>query len=78
MRQPLKIGLWTLLAGILSVFGGAAQGFGPCGPSTLLGTFMFLGGMLAAVVGFLLTVVGLFLELRGHRPPAASTPSDVR
>jgi hypothetical protein len=63
VTKLLKIGLWTLFGGIVTFFGGAAQGFGPCGPNTLLGTIMFLGGMLAAVVG-------LFFELEGHRPPA--------
>jgi hypothetical protein len=74
VTKLLKIGLWTLFGGIVTFFGGAAQGFGPCGPNTLLGTIMFLGGMLAAVVGLLLTVIGLFFELKGHRPPASPDP----
>jgi hypothetical protein len=75
VTRLLKIGLWTLLAGLLSVFGGGAQGFGPCGPSSMLALFMILGGLLAVPCGLVLTVIGLFLELKGRRSPAPSGPT---
>jgi hypothetical protein len=59
MTGTVKIGLWTVLGGVLSVLGGMAGGFGPCGPSSILGMFLFFGGLLAALIGFVTVVVGL-------------------
>jgi hypothetical protein len=66
VTKAIKTGLWTMLGGILGVFAGLTQGFGPCGPATPLGTFLFLGGMLAAVAGFLTVVIGIGWNLIRH------------
>ncbi len=57
MSKAAKSGGWIMLGGVLCVVAGMAGGFGPCGPSSVLGAVLFFGGMLGAVIGFLTLVI---------------------
>jgi hypothetical protein len=58
MRKVLKIGGWTMLGGTLAVLASMAGGFGPCGPASTAGTFLFFGGMLVFAIGSITAVIG--------------------
>jgi hypothetical protein len=59
MIRAVKIGFWTMIGGVLSIIVVFAQGVGPCGPKSAVGALILLGGMVAAVFGFLTAVIAL-------------------
>jgi hypothetical protein len=80
VTKPIKIGLWTVTAGILYAIDGAflwtltvgvlsvvnagrAEVAGPYDPSTLLGAGMLLVGVLVAVGGSVIAIIGVGLKV---------------
>ena len=59
VRTAIKIGGVTMLFGALAGLLGMAGGFGPCGPASVLGTFLFFGGVLAFAVGATTVAIGV-------------------
>jgi hypothetical protein len=54
-----KIGSLTLGGGILAFIISFLPGAGPCGPSTMLGFLIMMGGLLAIPLGLIMIVMGL-------------------
>ncbi len=48
-----------MLFGVLAGTAGMAGGFGPCGPTSLVGTYLFFGGVLAFGVGVITLAIGV-------------------
>jgi hypothetical protein len=57
----VKKGLVALGVGLAAMF--CVPDFGPCGPSTLTGMILFVGGLLSLLVGFGMAGVGLIITL---------------
>lgn len=61
MKRALRIALWILGAGILSLFACAAFGgqWGPCGPSSIWGLVFLLTALACIPVGTVVLVISL-------------------
>ena len=58
MKNAAKLGGLFMAGGTLSVLAVMTKGFGPCGPTTALGTSLLLGGVIAFSIGLLLVIFG--------------------
>lgn len=74
VHGALKLGVSLLAAGVVALIASFIGGFGPCGPSTLLGLFLMLSGALATGAGSIITVVGLIAFANRRGSNKSSTP----
>lgn len=56
MTLLVKIGLTSLLLGVCSILLVMGSGFGPCGPSTSLGSVILILGCFAFVAGSIMMI----------------------